>query len=169
MALTERKPVILGRVTGLYGVRGWVKVRSYTEPREAILDYRQCLIGHRGSWQQAEIAEGKKHGKTVIVRIDDTADRDAAAELVGQEIAVDRGELPATADGEYYWADLEGLGVEHKDGRAIGKVAYMMATGANDVMVVQGDSEILIPFLPGEVILDVDLAAGRIRVDWEWD
>ena len=109
------EPVVMGRVSGLYGVKGWVKVFSFTEPREAILDYRHCLIGHSGSWQQAEIAEGKKHGKTVIVRIDDTADRDAAAELVGREIAVDRSDLPAPADGEYYWADLEGLGVEHKD------------------------------------------------------
>ncbi len=162
-------PVVLGRISGLYGVKGWVRVFSYTEPREAILDYRECLIGRDGNWESGQIAEGRKHGKTVVVRMAAIGDRDSAALLIGSDIAVERGALPAPKPGEYYWADLEGLKVVHRDGRELGAVAYMMATGAHDVMVVQGDNEILIPFVPEEIILDVDLAKGLIQVDWEWD
>ncbi len=169
VALTEGKAVILGRVTGLYGVKGWIKVHSYTEPREAILDYKDWLLLRDSGSQAVKLAEGKRHGKTVIARIDGVDDRDAAAGYVGNDISVARQRLPNTGRGEYYWADLEGLQVVHSDGRTLGKVAYLLATGANDVLVVQGDQEILIPFVQDEVIKDVDLAAGVISVDWEWD
>ena len=167
--LTESKPVILGRVTGLYGVKGWIKVHSYTEPREAILDYKDWLLLRDGDRQSVKLAEGKRHGKAVIARIDGVDDRDVAAGYVGNDIAVPRERLPDTGRGEFYWADLEGLQVVHSDGRILGKVAYLLATGANDVLVVHGDEEILIPFVQEEVIKDVDLAAGVINVDWEWD
>ena len=161
--------MILGRVTGLYGVKGWIKVHSYTEPREAILDYKDWLLLRDSGSQAVKLAEGKRHGKTVIARIDGVDDRDAAAGYVGNDIGVARQQLPDTGRGEYYWADLEGLQVVHGDGRILGKVAYLLATGANDVLVVQGDQEILIPFVQDEVIKDVDLAAGIVTVDWEWD
>jgi 16S rRNA processing protein RimM len=164
-----RQPVILGRVIGLFGVRGWVKVHSYTEPREALLEYRGWLLGRDGDWQPVEVAEGRQHGKGIVVRLQGIEDRDAAAELLGSDIGVDRDALPEAEDGQYYWADLEGLTVVHRDGTELGKVAYLMATGANDVLVVDGPVERLIPFVPETVILDVDLAAGVIRVDWEWD
>ncbi len=169
VALTEEKAVILGRVTGLYGVKGWIKVHSYTEPREAILDYKDWLLLSDNDRQAVKLAEGKRHGRTVIARIDGVDDRDEAACYVDHEIGVPRETLPDTGRGEYYWADLEGLQVVHNDGRALGKVAYLLATGANDVLVVQGDQEILVPFVQDEVIKDVDLAAGVISVDWEWD
>lgn len=169
VALTESKPVILGRVTGVFGVRGWVKVRSYTEPREAILDYKDWLLFRNGEKRSCKLAEGKRHGKTVIARLEGCDDRDEAAGFVGDDIGVPRDTLPETERGEYYWADLEGLQVVHKDGRTLGKVAYVLATGANDVLVVQGDQEILIPFVQGRFIKDVDLTAGVISVDWEWD
>jgi len=168
-SVTETKPVILGQVTGLYGVKGWVKVRSYTEPREAILDYKDWLLLRDGDWQSVRLAEGKRHGKTVIARLEGVNDRDVAATYVDDDIGVPREQLPETARDEFYWADLEGLQVVHSDGRILGKVAYLLATGANDVLVVKGDQEILIPFVQGEVIKDVDLAAGVINVDWEWD
>lgn len=164
-----RQPVILGRIVGLFGVRGWVKVHSYTEPREAVLDYRDWLLSREGAWEPIEVAEGRQHGKGIVVRLQGIEDRDAAAELLGSEIGVDRDTLPEAGDGQYYWADLEGLTVVRKDGTELGKVAYLMATGANDVLVVDGPVERLIPFVPETVILDVDLAAGVIRVDWEWD
>ncbi|HSM31437.1 MAG TPA: ribosome maturation factor RimM [Woeseiaceae bacterium] len=163
------QPVILGRIVGLFGVRGWIKVYSYTEPREAVLDYKEWLLSRNGDWQRAVLAEGKRHGKAVIARLDGIEDRDAAAALTGSDIGVDRDALPDPGEGHYYWADLEGLVVVHRDGTELGRVAYLMATGANDVLVVDGHDERLIPFVPGEVILDVDLAAGVIRVDWEWD
>ena len=168
-SVTETKPVILGQVTGLYGVKGWVKVHSYTEPREAILDYKDWLLLRDGDWQSVRLAEGKRHGKTVIARLEGVNDRDVAATYVDDDIGVPREQLPEAGRDEFYWADLEGLQVVHSDGRILGKVAYLLATGANDVLVVKGDQEILIPFVQGEVIKDVDLAAGVINVDWEWD
>jgi 16S rRNA processing protein RimM len=164
-----RQPVILGRIVGLFGVKGWVKVHSYTEPRQALLDYRDWLLGREGAWRRFELVEGRQHGKGIVARLQGIEDRDAAAELLGSDIGVDRDTLPEAEEGHYYWADLEGLTVLHKDGTELGTVAYLMATGANDVLVVDGPVERLIPFVPGTVILDVDLADGVIRVDWEWD
>ena len=166
-ALTQ--PVILGRIVGLYGVKGWVKLYSYTEPREAVLDYQSWLLGRDDRWAEVKPAEGKQHGKSIIVRFDGIEDRDAAAKLVGSDIGVSRDQLPEPEEGHYYWADLEGMNVVQKDGSALGKVAYLMATGANDVLVTEGPDERLIPFIPETVILDVDVAARVITVDWEWD
>lgn len=142
---------------------------SYTQPREAILDYGRWLLKQDTTWQAAVLAEGKRHGKAIIVRLDGIEDRDTAAGLVGCDIAVEREELPAAEAGSYYWADLVGLRVVHRDGTELGHVASLMETGANDVMVVAGEQERLIPFVVGEVVLDVDLENGVIGVDWEWD
>lgn len=161
--------MILGRVTGLFGVKGWLKVHSYTEPREAILDYKDWLLLRDEDRQAVRLAEGERQGKTIIARFDGVDDRDDAATYVGNDIGVARERLPDTGRGEYYWADLEGLRVVHSDGRVLGEVSHLLATGANDVLVVRGDQEILIPFVQGKVIKDVDLAAGVINVDWGWD
>ena len=159
----------MGRISGLFGVQGWVKVYSYTEPREAVLDYDRWLLGRKDGWQEATVAEGQRHGKTIIVRIDGYVDRDQAATLVGLDIGVPREAMPETDNGRFYWSDLEGLKVLHRDGTELGKVAYLLETGANDVMVVKGDGERLIPFVMDKVVLGVDLDKGEIEVDWEWD
>ena len=162
-------PVVLGRIAGVFGVKGWVKVYSHTDPREAILGYKNWMLKRDDAWQSVALEDGKPHSKSVIAKLANIEDRDAAAELLDVEIAVPREELPETQSGEYYWTDLEGLKVVHRDGRSLGTVAYLIATGANDVLVVDGDREYLIPFVMDEVILDVDLGRGRISVDWEWD
>jgi 16S rRNA processing protein RimM len=172
-----QRKVIVGRVSGLFGVHGWVKVFSYTEPREMIASYRNWFIGSEKSWQPYEIAEGKKHGKGVVVRVSGIADRDQAAELVGSDIAVDRDTFPASGKDKYYWTDLIGLNVATVDGQDLGKVAGLMETGANDVLVVEEvvegadgcERQRLIPFVTGEVVTDVDLDGGRIVVDWDPD
>ena len=142
---------------------------SYTEPREAVLNYDRWLLSSQDGWQEATVAEGQRHGKTVIVRIDGYDDRDQAAGLVGTEIGIPRDELPETDVDQYYWSDLEGLSVVHRDGTELGKVSHLLETGANDVMVVKGETERLIPFVLDKVVLGVDLAKREIRVDWEWD
>ena len=142
---------------------------SYTQPREAILDYDRCLLQNKGQWQALPVAEGKRHGKSVIVHFEGVDDPDQAAELVGCDIAIGRDELPQVAKGSYYWADLEGMQVVHRDGTDLGRVAYLMETGSNDVLVTEGERERLIPFVAEKVILDVDFAKGVISVDWEWD
>ena len=161
--------VVLGRVSGLFGVRGWIKVHSFTDPRDAILDYRDWRIEKGGDWQPIDVAEGKPHGKTVLARFAGTETREEAATYVGATIGVPRHSLPAAGQGEFYWTDLEGLRVRHTDGTVIGTVSYLLETGANDVLVVHGgDVEVLVPFVTGDVVKNVDLSAGVIDVDWEW-
>ena len=159
----------MGRISGLFGVRGGVKVYSYTEPREAVLNYDRWLLDRKDGWQEAKVAEGQRHGKTIIARLDGVVDRDQAADLIGVNIGVPRDELPDTGSGQYYWSDLEGLKVVHRDGSELGTVLYLLETGAHDVMVVEGDKERLIPFVMDKVVLGVDLDKGEIEVDWEWD
>jgi 16S rRNA processing protein RimM len=144
-------------------------VFSYTQPREAILDYDRWYLKRKGEWQATAISEGKRHGKTVIAHFEGVDDRDEAAAFINCEIVIERDALPEAEDGSYYWADLEGLRVVHRDGTELGRVAYLMETGANDVLVTEGERERLIPFVADKVILDVDLDEGVISVDWEWD
>ena len=163
------QPVVLGRVSGLFGVRGWIKVYSYTDPRDAVLEYDRWLLSGKDGWREAKVAEGQRHGKSIIARLDDCVDREQAAAFVGADIAVPRDAMPQAGAGQYYWSDLEGLRVIRRDGAELGKVAYLLETGAHDVLVVRGERETLIPFVMDEVILGVDLADGRIDVDWDWD
>jgi 16S rRNA processing protein RimM len=163
------EPVVLGRVSGLFGVRGWVRVFSYTEPREAVLQYKGLLLGRDGQWQSMKLAEGQRHGKSVILRLEGCDDRDQAATLIGTEIGVSRDELPKAEEGHYYWSDLVGLTVIHRDGTELGSIKEILETGAHDVMVVDGETERLIPFVMNEIVIDVDLDKGQVNVDWEWD
>ncbi len=166
------RAVILGRISGLYGVRGWVKVFSYTEPREALLEHKEWLVGSPEAWTPVAVADARTHGRTLVARLAGTDDRDAAAAYVGADVAVPRDRLPATEEGEYYWSDLEGLEVRHRGGRVLGRVSRMLGTGAHDVMAIRPENqepEILVPFVPGEFVLAVDLDNGVIDVDWEWD
>ena len=160
---------MLGRVVGLFGVKGWVKVFSYTDPREAILEYGRWFLKQGGGWRTVVVCEGRRQGKSVVARLEGIEDRDGAAVLIGCEIAIEHGDLPTPEAGRYYWADLEGLQVVNPEGIELGRVAYLLETGANDVLVLDGERERLIPFVAGQVVLDVDLAAGVIIVDWEWD
>ena len=162
-------PVVLARVSGLFGVRGWVKLHSYTEPRHGVLQYRDCFLLSEGRTEAARIEEGQRHGKAVIVRFAGIEDRDQAAGLVGLDIAVSREALPELEAGSYYWTDLEGLEVRHQSGKVLGTVDHLIETGANDVLVVRsGDRETLVPFVIERVVKAVDLEAGVIEVDWEW-
>ncbi|MFL6621031.1 MAG: ribosome maturation factor RimM [Sulfurifustis sp.] len=161
----ERR-VQVGRIAGLFGVRGWIKVYSHTRPRESILSYSPWLIERDGNWQTFEVAEGHAHGKGVIARLEGCEDRDAAARLVGGQIHISMSQLPAAGKNEYYWAELEGLRVVNTTGTELGRVSHLFETGANDVMVVRGDRERLIPFA-ATVVQRVDRAAGVIYVDWD--
>ena len=127
------------------------------------------LLGRDGKWQSAKVAEGQLHGKSVIARLEGIDDRDQAATLIGTEIAVPRDALPEPEDGQFYWSDLIGMTVVHRDGTELGRIDDMLETGANDVMIVRGDQERLIPFIKDEVVLSVELGKKRVNVDWEWD
>ncbi len=166
-AVADRS-VTLGRISGVFGVRGWIKVFSFTDPRGNVTDYAQWQLWRDGApWRTVQVLEGGQHGKTVIARLAGVEDRDAAVELIDSEIRVPRGALPPPDSGEYYWADLEGLAVVTREGVDLGRVERMLETPAHDVLVIQGERERLVPFVQGPYVLEVNLDAGRITVDWD--
>lgn len=163
--VADRNLIALGRIAGVYGVKGWIKVVSDTQPRDGILRYKPWLLGPKAT--PSRVAEGKIHGKGLVARLDGCDDRDAAALLVGQEIFVTRDQLPPARADEFYWVDLEGLQVVTSEGVELGRVDHLFATGANDVLVVKGERERLVPFVWDDVVKEVDLEQGRIEVDWD--
>lgn len=146
-----------------------MKVYSFTEPRDNILSYTPWMVQVQGSWQEMRPLQGRIQGKGVVAQIEGYDDRDQAATLIGAEIAVPRRMLPPSAPGEYYWADLQDCRVVTTQGVELGRVTGLFETGANDVMVVKGERERLLPFVQPDVIRAVDLDQGLIEVDWDPD
>ena len=161
------KRVTLGRVSGLLGVKGWIKVHSYTEPRESIVGFERWIVRDRDVERDMEVEAGRRQGRTVVAKLRGVDDRDEARALIGAEIAVAREDLPPCEPGEYYWADLESLDVRTPAGEELGRVDFLFSTGEHDVMVVKGERERLIPFVRERVVREVDLDLGVIIVDWD--
>lgn len=157
----------LGRVVGVFGVNGELKLESHTEPRSAIFRYQPWLLRSHQGERTLDGVRGRDTGRNVVAHFPDVDERDQAQALIGAEIWVRRGQLPPPAAGEYYWVDLEGLAVETTDGVALGHVSHMLATGANDVMVVVGERQRLLPFIIGQYVHSIDFAAGKVVVDWD--
>jgi len=166
------KPIIIGKISGVFGVHGWVKIFSFTQPRDNILTYKPWLIRSKSDWQIMEIVKGRTQGKTLVVQIEGVDDRDKAHALIGCDIAINSEQLRALEENDFYWRDLIGLDVQEVNSGLIGNVQSIMATGANDVLVVVGKDdagkkrEILIPYLFDDVIKKIDLDKNRILVDW---
>ena len=132
---------------------------------EAILGYQPWLLGEEK--KPVKIVDGRKQGKGLVALLPGFEDRETAAKLVGQQIFVDRDQLPATLEDEYYWSDLEGLMVRTTSGELLGQVEKLMETGANDVLVIRGKRAHLVPFVQGQYVKHVDLENGLIEVDWD--
>ena len=165
----DRDTILIGRVVGLFGVRGWVKIFSYTDPRQGILDYDGWLLERDGEWIGKAVLDGKRQGKSVIALLEGIDDRDKAAEWIDSDIAIARDALPEPGEGSYYWTDLEGCEVATPQGKQLGRVAQVLETGANDVLVVKGETERLIPFVMHDVIVSVDIDNKSIVADWDWE
>ncbi len=159
--------IVAGRVTGLLGIKGWVKVYSYTQPQDNITQYDPWYLRLGDHWRTIPVVTSCKHGKTIIAKFRNYDTRDQAAKLLGVELAIERDQLEPLSEGEYYWVDLIGLSVINMQGCNFGEVKYLIETGANDVLVVQGKCEHLIPFVQEQVIKVIDLKAGFIQVDWD--
>lgn len=129
--------IVVGRVSGVHGVRGWIKVYSETEPRENIFHYRPWYLLRRGECRRVEVSEGRVQGKGLVGHVQGCDDRDLAQRLIGATIGVSRAQFEPLDEGEYYWTDLEGLRVENREGVDLGVVDHLFETGANDVMVVR--------------------------------
>jgi 16S rRNA processing protein RimM len=155
----------MGRISAPFGVKGWVKVQPDTAAARNLLAYKTWWIGREGDWRETAVTEAKVQGREVVARLEGCSDRDAAAAWRGQAVAVPRAQLPRPQPGEYYWADLIGLAVVNTASQDLGRIAGVMQTGANDVLVVEGERERLIPFIVS-VNREVDPDAGMVRVDW---
>ena len=174
--------VILGRIAGVYGVKGWLKIFSYTDPMEAIVDYSPWYIRpenrKNAPWTKVDVKAGKRHAKTVVAKLEHCNDRDQAQDFIGSEIAIELDQLEElSGSNEFYWHDLIGLRVINLQGIELGVVKKMMETGANDVLVVVSEAEEaeketverLIPWTIHMAIIAVDLEQGIIEVDWDPD
>ena len=163
----DERYVIVGRISGIHGVKGWIKVHSFTEPRENIVTYDPWRLHLANETRKFSVAAGRASGKTIIAQLCGVEDRDSAAGLIGAEILVEREKFSAAKKGEYYWTDLIGLQVQTVNGQDLGVVDHLIETGANDVLVIDGDRRRLVPFLMDIVIKAVDLDDRKIVVEWD--
>lgn len=156
--------IIVGKIGSSYGVHGWLKIISYTQFEPSILDYQPWYID--GSDTILNVVDSEVQANNLLVKLDGVDSPEAARLYAGKNIAALRTSLPELQKNEFYWSDLQGMTVINKDGTVFGTVNYLIETGSNDVLVVKGDKEIAIPYLP-EVVLHVDLEKREIQVDWE--
>jgi len=159
--------IVVGRISGIYGVQGWLKVMSYTRPRDNILTYSPWLVKLDENWQEMVLLDGRVQGKGLVAKIEGVVDRDEARGLLDADIAIERSQLTAVAPGEYYWHDIIGLDVINQQDKILGKLTELLETGANDVLVVEGKERILIPFVRDIYVLDINLEKNVIKVDWD--
>lgn len=167
--MSDKTPdmLVVGKISGVYGVKGWVKVYSWTHPRENILSYPKWQIGRKDSLVEMSLIDGKAHGKGIIARLEDCDSREQAELLMGKEIFIHQGDLEQLDEGEYYWRDLIGLKVMNLEQQDLGVVKSLMETGANNVLVIKGENEHLVPWVMGQFVQEVDLEAGTMLVDWD--
>src|SRR5271154_3812712 len=156
----------LGFVGAPYGVRGWVKLRSHTDPPERLLEHRNLMLGRDSLWQNYRIEASGRSGGALTVKLTGVEDRDQAQALRGAQVCVPRSELPPRDDKDFYRADLVGCEVVNLEGVELGTVRHFMETPAQVLMVVRGAQEIWIPAVP-QHLRRVDLQARRVVVDWD--
>ncbi|RYZ73757.1 MAG: ribosome maturation factor RimM [Lysobacteraceae bacterium] len=169
MSDNERR-ILLGRIVGAFGIRGQIKIESWTEPRDAIFRYQPwILVDAHGNEREFSGARGKESGKHLVASFPGVDDRNVVEAMRGTEIHVLRSALPAPKPGEFYWIDLEGFRVVNVEGVDFGTVSHLFSTGANDVLSIRGDRERMVPFVEPEFVKSVDFEAGLITVDWDPD
>jgi len=168
------KEVILGKVGAVYGIKGWLKIHSFCDDPEAILDYFPWSLKLGNKIQTVEITDWRKHNNGLVVKVAGIDDRDIAQAMVGADIFVNEEALPELPSGEFYWRDLMGMKVVTTKGYDLGTVSDIMETGANDVLVVKanhndsfGQKERLIPYIFEQVIIEISEENKQICVDWD--
>ncbi len=170
--------LVIGQIAGVYGVKGWLKVKSFTQPADNILDYLPWKMETPSGLSTVEIDAHVRRAQGLIIHIEGIDDRDSASRLARKMLYASTDDLPALDDNDYYWHQLQGLRVISTYGGnnvVLGRIANLMETGANDVLVVRGDAdsidagERLIPYVPDQFVQRVDLTAGEMWVDWDPD
>jgi 16S rRNA processing protein RimM len=166
--------IVIGKIVSVHGVRGDVKVYSFTDPIENLLDYRRWTLRRGDDVRQAELVKGRLQGNILVASLKGLTDREEARTFADFEICIDRSELPSLTGDEYYWFQLQGLVVVNQLGQVLGRVDHLLETGANDVLVVKpfdgslDERERLLPYTD-PCVLKVDLDAGEMQVEWDAD
>ncbi len=166
--------IVIGKIVSVHGVRGDVKVYSFTDPIDNLLDYRHWTLRRGGEVKQVELVTGRLQGKILVASLKGLNDREVARSYADFEICIPRAELPALANDEYYWYQLQGLKVINQLEQLLGVVDHLLETGANDVLVVKpcagslDDRERLLPYTD-QCVQRIDLELGEMRVDWDAD
>lgn len=160
--------ILVGKIGAPHGIKGEVKITSFTEQAEDIFEYSPWYLKKKNQWFDVEIEIAACQGKYLVVKLAGCDDREAAQQWTNCDIAIKREQLPDLPEGQYYWRDLEGLQVKTIAGMVLGTVDEVMETGANPVLVVIGEKRILIPYLP-HVVNEVNLTASYVTVDWDPD
>lgn len=166
--------LVIGKIVSVHGVRGDVKVYSFTDPIDNLLDYRNWTLRRGGEIKQVELVKGRLQGKILVATLKGLSDREVARTYADFEICIPRSELPPLTGDEYYWYQLQGLKVINQLGQVLGRVDHLLETGANDVLVVKpcegslDDRERLLPYTD-HCVLKVDLEAGEMQVEWDAD
>ena len=166
--------IVIGKIVSVHGVRGDVKVYSFTDPIDNLLDYRRWTLRRGEEVKQVELVKGRLQGKVLVATLAGLTDREVARTYADFEICIPRSELPSLTGDEYYWFQLQGLTVINQLGQVLGRVDHLLETGANDVLVVKpfegslDDRERLLPYTD-PCVLKVDLHAGEMHVEWDAD
>ena len=171
MSLTPQennKKLLVGKINGFFGLQGWVKVFSYTNPRTNILNYSPWSIKVDGNFQSIDITSGREQSKTIVAHIKGVDNREDSQKFIGQDIYINKEQLPELTQGEYYWHELIGFDVINMDEERLGTVDYFVETGANDVLVVKGKKEYWIPYIE-PFLVSIDSKNNKILVDWDKD
>lgn len=164
--MNDESYISIGRISQPYGVKGWLKILSFTEFFADIIEYQPWYLQIGNEWKQLDTEEVREHGKGLIAKFAGIDTPEQARMFSGKTLAIPRSQLPVLEKNEHYCSDLEGLTVIDQNNRNIGTVIYVMATGSNDVLVVKGDKEFAIPYL-SHVISSVDLVKKEIHVNWD--
>jgi 16S rRNA processing protein RimM len=159
--------IVVGRFGKAHGIKGAITIQSFTEPADNILQYRPWFIKRGNVWEEVRVDNVEQLGKQLIAWLDQVTDRDQASALTNLEIAVSESVLPKLPEGEYYWQQLIGLSVTNLNKVFLGTVTEIIATGANDVIVIEGERRHLVPFLVGRYIQSIDLESREMIVDWD--
>lgn len=165
--------ILIGQVSGCFGVKGWLKVFSYSDPRENITTYESWIIGNK----EYKSVQSKKNGKLIVAKLEGVDDKESAQAFIGLNIEIEKQQLSSLDDNQYYWRDLVGLEVSNTEGFVFGNIKSLLETGAHDVMIIKGknkgDGERLIPYITnrpeGNTVIKVDLEKNTVLVDWHED
>ena len=161
--------IVIGRFGRPHGIKGFVTVHSFTEPRDNILRYTDWHVFLNNTWQPVKLLCVEVHNKAIVAQVDGYPERESVALLTNAEIAMQKDQLAVLEPGEYYWHQLIGMKVINLKGEHFGEVIEVMPTGANDVLVVMGERKYLIPYLPDQFIKDINDSLRVITVDWDMD